>query len=983
MAIALLGFSFQNLDLAKCFRKSEKSVSDQPLVGRFSKAQIMTVRSIIGTPDDDVISGTNRGDFINGLGGSDILEGRGGDDEILGGSGNDNIGGGDGNDSLSGEGGKDRISGGSGEDSLSGGENNDTLIGGSDNDTIHGGNGNDRLIGVELADSSSQFGTDEIDDFAGGGGRDSFVLGDPLRVYYDDGNPLARGESDYALIADFNSHQDSIKLAGTAALYRLDFFTSESGTIDAALIFDPGVTARGETVAILQNVSVDLNLSDSAFEFVDSAVEMTITTDEVTDPTEPDSTTITEKSTTPIIVEPPSEVLTIDEPNDTIPEAIDTGLSSENPGTFADSGFLGDNPSVDPTNEVDLLKFQLDAGDRVTIDIDAQIFGSPLDSILRVFDSEGNEVVVNDDSDGLDSFIEFTAFTADTYYAGVSSYSNFNYDPFVEGSGFDGFSTGEYDIEIFIGEDPFSFNNGSLQVDIRQDNGALDDILFGGSNFFNPGAPISDFGLQNGTDTSTFVVNDTEGFRNEQPVNVERIDDTIVVTGTYTGGGANVDFTRKYSLVEGLNVVKIDTEFVNNGSDIDLRYFDTFDPDQGIDRDNGFETFNDVFNLDTARGTATVGQASELDDLTFLLGSLNPDVTIASGSPFNIGDGFTLNEFFDSPFDGNGELADQGTHIGIRLDLDAGETESFEYSQAYGESPEEAQEQFIESVEPIIPIVGTEGDDVLTGTDNRDVIEGLGGNDIIEGLAGNDTISGGRGNDLISAGDGRDSVTGDGGSDSILGGDGDDRIDGGAGSDRLLGESGDDTVNGGDGNDTILGGADSDSLFGDAGRDLIFGGTEDDTLDGGGGNDTLEGGFGNDSLNGDTGNDRLIGVETSNPGDELLGFGTGEVDILTGGGGHNTFVLGNESHVFYDDGDPLTLGESDLAFITDFSASRNTIQLKGSAELYILDFFPGESGTINADILFDPGVSARGEVIATLQDVSPDLSLNDSAFTYV
>ena len=46
MAIALLGFSFQNLDLAKCFRKSDKSLSDQPLVGRFSKAQIMTVRSI-------------------------------------------------------------------------------------------------------------------------------------------------------------------------------------------------------------------------------------------------------------------------------------------------------------------------------------------------------------------------------------------------------------------------------------------------------------------------------------------------------------------------------------------------------------------------------------------------------------------------------------------------------------------------------------------------------------------------------------------------------------------------------------------------------------------------------------------------------------------------------------------------------------------------------------------------------------------------
>jgi subtilisin family serine protease len=952
-----------------------------------SLAELGPPAELIGTPEDDVISGTNRGDFINGLGGNDILEGRGGDDEILGGAGNDDIGGGDGNDSLSGEAGQDRISGGSGEDNLNGGNNKDTLIGGSENDTLRGGLGNDRLIGVELADSSSQFGTDEIDNLAGGRGRDSFVLGEPLRVYYDDGNPLARGESDYALLSNFNRDRDSIKLAGTADQYRLDLFTSESGTIDAALIFDPGVTARGEKVAILQNVSEELRLDDSAFEFVDSEVG-TIAADDLEElgesgASEVDSDVSVEKSTTPVIVEPPSEVLFIDEPNDTIPEAIDTGLSSENPGTFADSGFLGDNPSVEPTNEVDLLQFQLDAGDRVTADIDASVSGSPLDSILRIFDSDGNEVAVNDDSDGLDSFIEFTASTSDTYYAGVSSYANFDYDPFTAGSG-SGFSTGEYDLEIFVGEDPFSFNNGSLQTDIRQDNGAIDDVLFGGSNFFHPGAPISDFGLQNGTDTSTFVVNDTEGFSfNEQPVTVERIDDTIVVTGTYTGGGANVDFTRTYSLVEGLNVLNVDTEFVNNGSDVDLSYFDTFDPDQGVDRGNNFETFNDVFTLDTAGGTATVGQASELDNLTFLLGSLNSDVTIASGSPFSIGDGFTLNDFFANPFDGEGELADQGTHIGIQLDLGAGETESFDYFQAYGENPEEAQEQFLQAIEPLTPIVGTEGDDVLTGTESRDVIEGLGGNDVIEGLAGNDTISGGRGNDLITAGDGRDSVTGDNGHDSILGGDGDDRLDGGNGSDRVLGELGDDTVNGGNGNDTITGGADEDSLFGDVGSDRMFGGTEDDTINGGNGNDTLEGGFGSDSLAGDAGDDRLVGVDSSNPGDEFSGFGTGEVDILTGGEGHNTFVLGDEANVFYDDGDPLTVGESDLAFITDFDASRNTIQLQGSADLYILDFFTSTSGTIDADLLYDPGVAAREEVIATLQDVSSELALSDPAFSFV
>ncbi|MEM8831445.1 MAG: S8 family serine peptidase [Cyanobacteria bacterium P01_G01_bin.19] len=149
-----------------------------------SLAELGPPAELIGTPEDDVISGTNRGDFINGLEGNDILEGRGGNDEILGGAGDDDLGGGDGNDTLSGEAGKDRISGGSGEDSLNGGNNEDTLIGGSDNDTIRGGGGDDRLIGVELADSGSQFGTDEIDDLAGGGEEDETVLFSEIRCEF-------------------------------------------------------------------------------------------------------------------------------------------------------------------------------------------------------------------------------------------------------------------------------------------------------------------------------------------------------------------------------------------------------------------------------------------------------------------------------------------------------------------------------------------------------------------------------------------------------------------------------------------------------------------------------------------------------------------------------------------------------------------------------------------------------------------------------
>ncbi|MDJ0697401.1 calcium-binding protein, partial [Mastigocoleus sp. MO_188.B34] len=338
----------------------------------------------------------------------------------------------------------------------------------------------------------------------------------------------------------------------------------------------------------------------------------------------------------------------------------------------------------------------------------------------------------------------------------------------------------------------------SLTVDIREDNGAIDTVLFGGSDFFNPGSPVSDFGLQNSTNTSSFVRNNTSGFT-QQPVSVRKDDDSIVVTGTYTQGGANVDFKRIYTQIEGFNAFEVETEFTNNGSDIELRYFDTFDPDQGVDQGNGFRTFNDVLTLDTGAGIAKIGQATESGGLTFILGSLDPDATIASGNPFSIFSGSSLNNFFTSPFDGNGSFADSGTHIGIQLDLDAGETESFNYLQSYGETIDEAQEQFIEVLTPV-ELLGTEDDDVLSGSDRRDIIFGLGGNDIIQGLGGNDQIFGGGDNDLITAGNGKDTVEGGTGSDRIFGNNGDD---------NLSGQSGQDDILGGDGNDLINGGSDS------------------------------------------------------------------------------------------------------------------------------------------------------------------------------
>jgi hypothetical protein len=68
----------------------------------------------------------------------------------------------------------------------------------------------------------------------------------------------------------------------------------------------------------------------------------------------------------------------LNEPNDTILEAIPSWLNSSNPETFNDTGAIGDNPNVTPASDVDLIELQLNAGDLVTIDIDANEFGYSL-----------------------------------------------------------------------------------------------------------------------------------------------------------------------------------------------------------------------------------------------------------------------------------------------------------------------------------------------------------------------------------------------------------------------------------------------------------------------------------------------------------------------------------------------------------------------------------------------------------------------------
>ncbi|MEW6491948.1 MAG: calcium-binding protein [Cyanobacteriota bacterium] len=189
------------------------------------------------------------------------------------------------NDSFAGTDGADRFDGGQGDDALNGYAGDDTLLGGSGNDSLEGLFGNDSLNGGDGDDifkgtSLTSFlgdppGIGEIDTLLGGTGNDKFILGqlfNPYReyevaiAYYDDRNAGTVGTSDYALIVDFNSSEDIIELAGTAADYNLG--SSPSGLPAGTAIFYNGNDGN-DLIAILQGVSPDsVSLSGSFFNYL-------------------------------------------------------------------------------------------------------------------------------------------------------------------------------------------------------------------------------------------------------------------------------------------------------------------------------------------------------------------------------------------------------------------------------------------------------------------------------------------------------------------------------------------------------------------------------------------------------------------------------------------------------------------------------------------------------------------------------------------
>src|SRR5262245_48718930 len=131
----------------------------------------------------------------------------------------------------------------------------------------------------------------------------------------------------------------------------------------------------------------------------------------------------------------------------------DSTLSSAVPLHFGMLNVAAESHLLSNPREVDFYSVALAGGEKAYVNIDAQRSGSGLTSLLRVFDSAGTPLAL-DNQEGGDPQLTFQAATAGTYFIGVSAAPNDDYDPLVAGSGTPGGSTGLYTLGVRLAAAP-------------------------------------------------------------------------------------------------------------------------------------------------------------------------------------------------------------------------------------------------------------------------------------------------------------------------------------------------------------------------------------------------------------------------------------------------------------------------------------------------------------------------------------------------
>lgn len=218
----------------------------------------------------------------------------------------------------------------------------------------------------------------------------------------------------------------------------------------------------------------------------------------------------------------------------------------------------------------------------------------------------------------------------------------------------------------------------NITVNFDDNSGAISTFTAFGTDYFNPGANVSDYGFAIEGDSSSFSLAATTG--GSSFLNLLSFSDATEEDNSYTANGTFGTFgifTREFNVVDDLDVLSITTTFTNTSdADFNLLQFETFDPDQGSEVGLGTNTINDVVDVEGIPGLVAATSVNTNGLNPFFVTSPFATATEAGGL-FRINSNAGLLDVLNTPVDANGAIRDLGSHVVINSFIAASETVSF------------------------------------------------------------------------------------------------------------------------------------------------------------------------------------------------------------------------------------------------------------------------------------------------------------------